>query len=399
MKKSLTAGLCALVILLVLGAYFFARSPEAPAYATAKAVRHEIRVAVSTNGIIEPSERSEIYAAIDGFVTSIPHKVGSEISQGQILMQLNSEQLRSALAEANAALLAAKRQARVIKTGPSKEELAAVDASIAETALQLKQQNGDLLAEEALYKKNATTRAAVENLRNQRDLTQLRAESLKQKREELLARYSAEDREWEQGRIDELTKEVESLKRQLSAESVFALKGGRIYSLPVKQGSFVNKGQLLAQIYRPGGVLLRAYVDEPDLGRVRKGQQVRIEWDGLPNQHWTGTVERQAEQVVAMNNRSIGEVLCSIDSGPEGLIPNLTVRVEITTNLKEDALVVPRSAVFNRDGKPAVMVLEGMNAVPKQVEVGLVTPEEIEISDGIHSGDPVVLNPAGGAKK
>jgi multidrug efflux pump subunit AcrA (membrane-fusion protein) len=132
---------------------------------------------------------------------------------------------------------------------------------------------------------------------------------------------------------------------------------------------------------------------------VRKGQQVRIEWDGLPNRHWTGTVERQAEQVVAMNNRSIGEVLCSIDSGPEGLIPNLTVRVEITTNLKEDALVVPRSAVFNREGKPAVMVLEGMNAVPKQVEVGLVTPEEIEISDGIHSGDPVVLNPAGGAKK
>jgi len=93
-----------------------------------------------------------------------------------------------------------------------------------------------------------------------------------------------------------------------------------------------------------------------------------------------------------MNNRSIGEVLCSIDSGPEGLIPNLNVRVVITTNLKENALVVPRSAVFNRDGKTAVMVLEGMNAVPKQVEVGLVTPEEIEILSGVSDGDPIVLN-------
>jgi HlyD family secretion protein len=371
---------------------------DAPALVTAKAARHEIRVRVSTNGIIEPVDRSEIYAPIDGFVTSIQKKDGAEISQGQPLLQLHSEQLRTALAEANAALLAARRQARAVEIGPSKEEIAEVDASIAETALQLEQQNKDLAAEEALYAKQATTRMAVENLRKQRSLLQLRMDSLKQKRQDLQARYSAEDKAWEQDRITELTKQVDSLKRQLLTESVVAPRSGLIYSLQVKQGSFVSKGQLLAQIYKPGKVMLRAYIDEPDLGRIRKSQQVRIEWDGMPNQQWTGAVEKPAEQVVAMNNRSVGEVFCSIEGGPPGLIPNLNVRVEITTELKANALVVPRNAVFNREGKPSVLVPEGKGTAAKPVELGLATPEEIEILRGISDGDLVILNPAETAK-
>jgi HlyD family secretion protein len=382
-----------IVLALAVAAAGCSRS-DAPTFATAKAERREIRVLVSTNGIIEPADRSEIYAPIDGFVTSIQKKEGVEISQGQPLLQLHSEQLRTALLEANAALLAAKRQARAVEIGPSKEEIADVDASIAETALQLEQQNKDLAAEEALYTKQATTRMAVENLRKQRNLLQLRLDSLKQKRQDLETRYSAEDKIWEQDRVAELTKQVNSLKRQLLAESVAASRSGLIFSLQVKQGSFVSKGQLLARIYKPGKVLLRAYVDEPDLGRIRKGQQARIEWDGMPNQHWTGVVEKPAEQVVAMSNRSVGEVLCSIEGGPPGLIPNLNVRVEITTERKANALVVPRNAVFNREGKPSVLAPEGKRTTVKPVELGLATPEEIEILRGIIDGDLVILNPA-----
>ncbi len=392
-----------IVVLLILvgtaaGCFFLSQRSDAPQYTSAKAVRHGIRLVVNTNGIIEPVDRSEIYAPIDGFVTALQKKEGSEILQGQLLLQLQSDQLRSALAEANAALLAARRQARPVEIGPSKEELTDLDSSIAEAALQLSQVTKDLATEESLYAKQATTRVAVENLQKQRNLLQLRTDALRQKKQALEARYSAEDREWEKDRVSELTKQVESLKRQLQAESVAAPRSGLIYSLQVKQGSYVTKGQLLAQIYKPGKVMLRAYVDEPDLGRIQKGQPVRIEWDGLPNEHWTGTVDRPAEQVIALNNRSVGEVRCTIDGGPAGLIPNLNVRVEITTLQKENALVVPRSAVYSHEGKPAVMVPAGEKTVIKPVELGLVTPDEIEILSGISEGDLVILNPAEAGK-
>ena len=68
------------------------------------------------------------------------------------------------------------------------------------------------------------------------------------------------------------------LEQQIKMESVLAPETGLIYSLSVKQGSYVTDGQLLAQIYEPGKVRLRAYVDEPDLGKIESRQPVVIKW-------------------------------------------------------------------------------------------------------------------------
>ena len=110
------------------------------------------------------------------------------------------------------------------------------------------------------------------------------------------------------------------------------------------------------------------------------------------NRQWAGLVEKRAEQVVPLNSRSVGYVLCTIDGEPKELIPNLNVKVEIVIARKEDALVVPRAAVFNLNGQPTVMLPEGTGTVLKPVVPGLVTPEEVEIVQGIASGNSVVLN-------
>ena len=139
--------------------------------------------------------------------------------------------------------------------------------------------------------------------------------------------------------------------------------------------------------------MLRAYVDEPDLGRIKKGQPIQVQWDGLPNRRWQGAIEKTAEQVVALNNRAVGLVLCSVDGDPKELIPNLNIKVEITTDMKADALVVPKSAVISQNGRPTVLLYARDHTVAKPVEVGLVTSEEIEILHGVSAGDAVVLNP------
>jgi HlyD family secretion protein len=235
---------------------------------------------------------------------------------------------------------------------------------------------------------------AVENLQKQRDLLQIRLDGLQQQKQNLLQRYSAEEKAWEQDKVSELTKQVNLLEQQKNMESVLAPQSGLIYSLSVKPGSYVTNGQLLAQIYQPGKIRLRAYVDEPDLGKIELNQPVVIEWDGLPDRQWSGMVDKKAEQVVALDNRSVGHVLCSIDGDPEDLIPNLNVDVEITTAVKQNALVVPRSAVFSDAGATAVLLMEQDRAIAKPVTLGLVTSQEIEILDGIHEGDSVILYPA-----
>ncbi len=387
----------ALLVLALIGAvlvyFFLSRASDAPQFTTTKAAIKDIRVVISTNGIIEPIDPSEVYAPIDAFVAAVPLQEGMEIDKGRGLMRLESQEIRTSIAEARTSLLQARRQAQMVLSGPQKEEVAAVEASIAESKLQLDQHNKDLELEESLLAKQATPRATVENMRKQRDLLQLRLEALEQKKKDLQARYSEEEKKWEQDKVSELAKQVSLLEQQLHMESVLSPRSGIVYSLPVKPGAYVTRGQLIAQIYEPGKIRLRAYVDEPDLGRIRKGQAVQIEWDGMPDQRWTGTVEKPAEQVVALNNRSIGNILCTINNGPKGLIPNLNVKVEIVTDAKANALIVPRSALFSSEGKTAVLLFEGKKTVAKPVDLGLITPEEIEVLRGIKAEDEIILNP------
>jgi HlyD family secretion protein len=392
-KYSVLIILLVLVLLVGFGVYFLSSNSNLTPLQTTKVARHDLKVVISTNGIIEPVDRSEVYAPLDAFVSAVHKGEGAQIKKGQPLMRLDSQPLRTALAEAKAALLEARRQARIVMSGPSREEMTALEASIAECALQLEQTNKDLELEASLLSKQATSRAAVENLRKQRDLLRVRMDGFYKKKTDLEARYSSEEKEWEQNKLGELNKQVALLEQQLQMESVLAPQSGMIYSLPIKPGAYVSKGELLAQIYEPGKIRLRAYVDEPDLGRIARGQQVVIEWDGMPNKQWNGVIDKPAEQVVVMNNRSVGHVLCSIEASPRELIPNLNVKVQITTAHKADVLVIPRSAVIKQSGKTAVLLSQGDRTVIKPVELGLVTSEEIEILQGINTGDSVVINP------
>ncbi len=393
-KNRILIALSALVILGLLSIYFFLiRGSDTPQMKTAKAVRGEIRAVINTNGIIEPVDRGEVFAPIDAFVAAITKQEGSEIEKGRLLVRLESQELKTALAEAKAALLQARRQAHAVTSGPPKEEVAAVESSIAECRLQLDQLKKDLQTEESLLSKQATTRMAVENLQKQLAVRQLQLESLQQKKKDLEGRYSADEKAWEQDKVSEMIRQVALLEQQLQMESVTAPSSGIIYSIPVKPAAYVTKGQLLAQIYQPGKIRLRAYVDEPDLGRVQKGQQALIEWDGMPGKQWHAVVDKPAEEVVALNNRSVGNVICSVEGEPKELIPNLNVKVEITTDYKADAIVVPRSALFSTGGTLSVLISEGARTIRRSVDVGLSTSDKIEIVHGVNAGDSIVLNP------
>jgi len=392
-KFSVILILLVVILAGIAAVYFLSGGTETPRFLTTQAVHREIKMTVSTNGIIEPLERNEVYAPVDGLVARIPLHEGAEILQGQLLMELESEQIRTALANANTALLEARRQEKTVLTGPSGEELAELDASIAEASLELEQVNKDLAVEETLFAKGAVARVSLDNLRKQKAQLQLRVDGRKRRKQEVIERYSTEEKQWEKDKVRELTGQLQFLEQQKQMESVAAPRSGLIYALEVKTGAYVAKGQLLARINQPGKIRLRAYVDEPDLGRVAKGQPVTITWDGLPDREWIGVVEKPAEQVVAMNNRTIGYVLCSVEGEPKELIPNLNVKVEITTARKPDALVVPRSAVFSPGGKPSVLVFNGKTAVKTPVALGVVTSEEIEILEGVQAGDNIVTNP------
>ncbi|MFN8008117.1 MAG: hypothetical protein U0V70_14055 [Terriglobia bacterium] len=118
-----------------------------------------------------------------------------------------------------------------------------------------------------------------------------------------------------------------------------------------------------------------------------------MEWDGLPDRRWQGKVERTAQQVVPLGNRSVGYVYCSVAGSPAELIPNLNPKIRIVTGQKSAALIIPRAAVFNHRGASSVL-LEGQgHPQVKTVVLGMVTPQDVEILQGLEEGNQVIINP------
>ncbi len=84
---------------------------------------------------------------------------------------------------------------------------------------------------------------------------------------------------------------MKSLEERLHSATVISPVDGTFYSLPVHQGDYVKVGDLLAEIADLRHVRVRAFVDEPDLGRLAPGQEVQATWDAKPGRVWSGRTE------------------------------------------------------------------------------------------------------------
>jgi HlyD family secretion protein len=145
-------------------------------------------------------------------------------------------------------------------------------------------------------------------------------------------------------------------------------------------------------------VRVRAFIDEPELGGLEPGEQVKITWDALPNRGWIGKTQVIPKQVVARQARSVGELLCEVNNEKLELLPNINVNVRINSRERINVLTVPRGAVAAEDGRRYVYVVlrnalsVGKSSLEKrEIHVGIADATNYEVVGGLTEGEMVAL--------
>jgi len=215
-------------------------------------------------------------------------------------------------------------------------------------------------------------------------------ESIQQRKDDL-ARRSGTDAERDQLRVAQAKAQITSLEQKAQSAVLNAPVAGTLYSLPVHNGDYVQTGDVVAQLADLRQVRVRAFVDEPDLGWLAAGQAVEVMWDAMPSRVWQGVTEEIPRQVVPRGNRSVAEVLCSVDNSKLELLPNVNVNVRIVVRESHDALVVPRAAVRIHGGQHYVFVLAGNTVHQHAIETGISSATRYQVLSGLSEGDRVVL--------
>ena len=374
-----------LLILALLYSWF--HSPPLKVYATT-VERGPIRSIVSTNGKVEPVVNFEAHAPIATTVKRLLVKEGDHVRKGQLLLQLDDADIRSQAAKAQEQVKAAQADQAELKTGGTQEEVLTLNAQLtkARAARDTAQRNLDALRR--LQQEGAASPGEVRVAEDTLQRAQADLDLAEQKKKD---RYSPPEVAKIQSTSTEAQAVYEAAIDALGKSNVRAPFDGIVYSVPVKQGAFVQDGDLLLQEADLSRVLVRAYVDEPDIGRVQAGQKVEVTWDAVPGRIWNGTVSTVPSTVKIHLSRNVGETTCAVDNHDLRLLPNVNVGVTIVTAEHENALTLRRDAVHSDDSKSYVYQIVDSRLKRQPVDISLQNLTRVEITSGLSDGAQVAL--------
>jgi len=168
---------------------------------------------------------------------------------------------------------------------------------------------------------------------------------------------------------------------------------GVVYSLPVLQGAYVNPGDLVLQEADLAKVRVRAFVDEPDIGRLAPGDKIEVTWDAMPERTWQGTVTVTPAVIKLHGTRNVGETTCIVDNHDFKLLPNVNVGVTIITAEHRDVLTVPREAVRQEDSKTYVYQIVNNELRQRYIQTSISNLTEVEVTGGLTENALVALGP------
>jgi len=386
----------AVVLIIVLIWMLSSRKGTLPVRAAA-VERGTIRSQISTNGKVEPIRNFEARAITNATVRRVFVHEGQHVKKGQLLLQLEDADARTQAAHAMAQLRVAEADESAIQNGGTHEEVLTGEAELAKTRADRDAAQRALDAVKRLNEKGAASLAEVHDAEAQLTRSTTQVGLLEEKRK---SRYSAPDVARVHAQASEARTSLAAADNLLAKSNIRAPQNGIVYALPVREGSYVSAGDLLLEEADLSKVLIRAFVDEPDVGRLHPGQRIEITWDALPGRTWQGTVTTVPASLKMLGTRNVGELTTIAENGDLALLPNVNVGVAIVTAEHLDALYVPREALRQDGGtKPYVFDVAGGALARHEVTTGIATltqmevqgiPEKTQVALGTTNGKPMV---------
>jgi HlyD family secretion protein len=355
---------------------------------------HEVlRSTVSTNGKVEPEANYQFYSPLATTVKAVYVQSGDTVPAGKLMIALDGVDARARVAAAESGVRSAQATLEAATQNGTQQERQATAADIAREKLDLAQAQHNLDALTRLASTGAASQSEVASARQQLETAQ---GSLSASQQSAQSRYSPAEVERAQAALNDAEANLAAARQAEAQTSIHAAVKGTVYSLDAAATQYAEAGKLLLQMADLNRERVRAYFDEPDLGRLAVGQTISVKWDAKPGQEWHGHIERLPSTVITYNTRTVGEVLVHIDDADTGLLPDTNVTVTVTISSDPDALSVPREALHFENGKPFVYKVNGDELVRTPVTTGAFNLTREAIVSGLKEGDWVATGSTSG---
>jgi HlyD family secretion protein len=275
--------------------------------------RRDIVVDAQATGTVEPIEVVEVKSQASGLVLQMPVETGTNVQPGDLIVQIDTRDLRNQLDQAQADLRSSEASLEVAKAQKERSD--------------------------ELYKTRIIT--AQENEQANLAYTQAQANVIR------------------------VRTSVNIAQQRLDEARVTAPVAGTVIAKTVSLGQVIQSatsvmggGSTIVTMADLSRVQMRAFMNETDIGKINSGQEARVVVDAFPDRVFSGNVEKVEPQAVIQQSVTMFPVIISLPNSERLLLPGMNGEVSVNVERKLNVVAVPNDAIRNmREAQATALVL------------------------------------------
>jgi len=348
-----------------------------------------VRSVVAT-GKVEPVTKVEVKSKANGIIEKLNVDVDQVVNAGDVLAELDKEQLRARVRELEANLQAKRAALNAAEAQLTKNTIEAESPDV-----EFARRNFERA--QTLHGEKLLAASALDDSKSALEVAQNRQRAAQGQLVVSRARVVEA-----QAAVAEASAAVERAEEDLANSTIKAPIRSTVLTRDVELGSpvssILNLGANATLVMTLGDidqVFVRGKVDEADIGNVRLGQRARITVETFKDRKFEGRVTQISPIGAEKDNVTTFEVKVSIENGAKALKANMTANAEIVLEEHPNSLIIPEAAIsYDAERKPTVDLLDPTAKTGRKkvvIQTGVGNGSKTQVLRGLKQGDKIVL--------
>ena len=355
-----------------------------------KVERIDLARSVVATGKIEPTTKVEIKSKASGIILKLPVNVGDRVHQGQVICELDQNDLLPRVRQAQASLGMAEAS---LKSAQAEYERAKVEA--AGPDIPFLKRDMDRTREMFLAK------VAPQTMRDEAEKNYELAKNRQQQAVVNLGVSNAAIRKAE-AQVEQSRAQLATAEEDLRNATIISPIDGVVLSRDREVGDAVSSiltmgsgATLIMSVGDLREVYVKGKVDESDIGKVFLGQAARITVESYKDQKFAGKVTKISPMGVEKDNVTTFEVRVSISNDAGRLMATMTANAEVLLEERKGVLAIPEGAIiYGKDRTTKVEIPDAATETGRRrvtVAIGIGNGSRTQITNGLREGQQVIL--------
>jgi HlyD family secretion protein len=391
-KRLIYGGIGLVLVLLIAGALIAATrgGTKIDPSKLQKVEKGDLAKSVVATGKVTPITKVEVKSKASGIVKKLLVDAGDKVRKGQLLAQLDKEEIEAQVEQSRAGAQAAEAS---LTSAEADYQRAKVDAEGPDVPLLKRAYERAI----GMAKEGVVSTSALEDAQKNYELALNKQNVSKAQATVLKARIAQS-----QGQLAQDRANLKQLEEQLSYTDIESPIDGVVLSRDVEMGDAVSSilvlgssATLVMTLGDTSSVYVKGKVDESDIGKVYLGQPARIKVESFKDKTFNGVVTKISPMGVEKDNVTTFEVRVSINNPGGELKAEMTANAEIILEEHKNVLQIPEGAIiYDKDKKASVEVPDPSAKDGKKkmaVNIGISNGAKTELLSGLKEGDQVVL--------